>query len=66
MSPFLTNILSTNITNYVPLCGPCLLLTIKEQKIKEILNLREEVRGKRQRKKKELEREIKDLFFYCL
>lgn len=52
MSSFLTNTLSTNITNYVPFCGPCLLLTIEEQKMKEILNLREEVREKRQRGKK--------------
>lgn len=56
-------ILSPNTTNYVPFCGPCLLLRDKEQRTKEIPDLRE---GKRQRQKKKLERETADLLVFYL
>lgn len=58
-------ILSTNITNYVLFYGAYLLLRDGQQRVREILKLRERVRGKRQREKRELERQVKALFVSC-
>lgn len=44
-------ILSINITNYVPFYGLSLLLRDGRQRVREILKVREGVRGKRQREK---------------
>ena len=59
-------ILSPDITNHVPFCGPCLFLRDKLQRVREILNLMKGVRGKRQREKKKLEGETEDLPVSCL
>lgn len=55
-----------NITDYVPFCRPGLLLRDNKQRVKEMLNLRERVRGKRQREKRKLEGETEDLVVSCL
>ena len=44
-------ILSQDITNHVPFCGPCLFLRDKSQRVREILNLMKGGRGKTEREK---------------